>query len=214
MVLLQIRSITISQLEFNNNLAMKLRSPIRIDWGDEGLTNDTILYSHWEYISTNMGGVNNLGAGIPMFSLSVGWNASLSSEFMKKAMANLTDIDNVCTKREVTITGYVSFIENTDRNSPEQSGFLNYEMDGSIWLAAIVCADRVHDESQLQVNPWAVVFFRKDQITIPIEVWKSVSKPINIFGEIMGFSPRLPFGSKPCFMKAHGAAFIISTSIV
>jgi hypothetical protein len=179
-----------------------LKIPKPIEWGNAYFTNDTVLYSDWSYIQTTSGGINSIGGGVPIVSLSVAWSQSHWSNFKKKVSGTLTEIEYVCSKREATITGFASFISS---NSEE---FSQEQMDGADWITTIMCEGRPDDFTALISIPWAVVYFRKDYFSIPLDTWHKIRQPINVLGEIIGIGVNLHFGQRPCFVKARAAAFI------
>ena len=77
-------------------------------WGDLSYKADVALYADWNYLENISGGVNSLGAGIGVFSLSGGWTKSLWSQFKNKTTQKSKDICKISNESEVVILSRLS----------------------------------------------------------------------------------------------------------
>ena len=106
----------------------------KIDIGQIRFTNNTPVYADWEYFQRISGGINNIGVGVPLLSLSVGWNPSILSVFQKRTQEKVADIHDICSYSELVTEGSVLFFEKSNSATP----FNNLQMEGSNWVPGAV----------------------------------------------------------------------------
>lgn len=177
-------------------------------WGDLSYKADVDLYADWNYLKNVSGGINSLGAGVGVFSLSGGWTRSLWSQFKDKVKQKRVDICKIEDECEVVIQGYITFIEYYPE-FPVLKGSVNTaEMEGGRWLSAIISTKRISSVSEINGGQWALIYLREDGLMFPKMAWERISNPINIFCEVVHTFVVTEIGTAPFFLKARCAAYI------
>lgn len=177
-------------------------------WGDLSYKADVALYADWNYLKNISGGVNSLGAGIGIFSISGGWSTSLWSEFKNKVTQTSIDICDITNESEAVIHGYVTFIEYYPDYPTLKSAVDTVEMEGAIWLPAIISLKKIKNISDIIENQWALAYLRNDGLMFPKDAWERISDPISIFCEVVHSSVATEFGTAPFYLKVRCGAYI------
>lgn len=170
---------------------------------------NTPLYSDWAYLQRTSGGWNNLGLSTPIAGVSAGWEKSLWSLFNKRTTRILSGYDEACTKSELTITGFVSIFERQPSPGGPRVVHEEIEMEGVPWIAAAVCSLKAESIDDLRSNPWLLLYLRRDGFMFPMQLWKDIEQPINIFAEVIPVATITEAGEQPCFLKARAIAFVM-----
>ena len=177
-------------------------------WGDLSYLSDTALYADWNYLQIVSGGINALGAGIAIFSLSSGWTESLWSQFKKKVKQNSVDICKINTENEAVVKGYISFVKHYSTPHSLESSIDSIEMEGSKWIPAIISTKKIINNSDIKTNSWTLVYLKEDGLMFPLKAWDRISNPINVYCEVVHVTISTEFGTTPFYLKARCAAYI------
>jgi hypothetical protein len=172
------------------------------EWGDIYFKDDTPLYSDWEFLSKKAGGLNSLGVGVPLGSLSAGWDKSLWGSFRKKVKENGTRLESVCTRSELTVSGHVTFFGSDGDETPSDA----LVMEGGEWEAGIVTPYRVWGSVVPPNYVWVLAYFRRDAFMFPRQLWEKIGLPIRIYGERVGVPVKTEYGSVDCYIKVRAVA--------
>ena len=128
-------------------------------WKDIELNVDTPLYSDWSYLERISKGLNSIGVGF-MVSLSAGWDNSLWALFKKKTNDKKTQILDAKNMNEAVLEGHVHFIERYT-NFPLLEKTVDYiNMEGSNWLPAVICTNKVKNIYEIEDKEWVIAYFR------------------------------------------------------
>lgn len=179
-----------------------------IVWGDLSYKSDTALYADWHYLQNISGGVNALGVGIGVFSLSSGWSDSLWNQFKKKVKQKNIDICEINTENEAVVKGYISFVKRYSTPHSIESSIDFIEMEGSKWIPAIISAERIVNTSDIKTNIWTLIYLKEDGLMFPLNAWDKISNPITVYCEVIHITISTEFGTIPFYLKARCAAYI------
>lgn len=180
------------------------------DWRSIEFSGDASLYSDWMYFRIISGGLNSIGAGALGMSGSAGWSKSLWSSFKNKVREHQTKLEDICSRREVVVTGFVSFVQQVINTQSLKKTVEALNMEGAQWNAGVICDSRVQSVVDLKCHPWALIYFRTDGFLFPAKLWEKIVQPVRIFAEVVPASVSSQMGQKPCFLKARAAAFLAS----
>ena len=178
-----------------------------ITWGKITFNNETPLYCDWNFLNITSGGLSSLGASF-VVGFSAGWKKSLWGVFRKKVSETQVKFDKIHAKQEVTVSGFVRFLEfpNSTSSLEKTSNFL--EMEGEKWCCAIISNKEIKKKKQINDTLWAMGYFRQDAFMYPKDLWDKFSQEIKIYGEVVPANLKTEFGLRSYFIKARAAAFI------
>lgn len=177
-------------------------------WGDLSYKTDTALYADWNYLQNISGGINALGVGVGIFSLSSGWSKSLWTQFKNKVKQKSIDINKINSENEAVIQGYISFIKSYHELPNFETSIDTIEMEGATWIPAIISNKKILNTVDIQNNTWTLIYLREDGMMFPLNVWDRISNPIKIYCEIIHATISTEFGTIPFYLKARCAAYI------
>ena len=177
-------------------------------WGDLTYKSNTALYADWNYLQNVSGGLNCLGAGIGIFSLSGGWSESLWNQFQKKVQQRSIEICNIDTENDAVVKGYIHFIKHYTNIPYFEPSIDIIEMEGSKWIPAIISTKRNIDKLDNKTNSWALMYLKQDGLMFPLKAWEKISNTINVYCEVVHVSISTEFGTIPFYLKARCAAYI------
>lgn len=180
-------------------------------WGDLSYKADVALYADWSYLENTSGGINALGAGVGIVSLSSGFTKSLWSQFRNKVKQKSIEICKISNESEIVVQGCITFIEYYPDFPVLRSAIDMVEMEGGRWLPAIISNKRINNISDINNCKWALLYLRDDGLMFPQKAWERISDPINVFCEVVHTSVITEFGTTPFYLKARCAAYIKST---
>lgn len=171
-------------------------------WGELSFKGEAALYSDWGYLSNISGGINSVGAGVGIISLSAGWDKSLWAVFKNKMDQKSLNIKFADEYKDGIIEGYVNFIERYELPDFEKV-VDRIEMEGTKWLPAIVSENNIKHAKDFQNCNWCVAFFKEECMMLPLNAWEQISQKLRIYGEIIPFSISTEFGVSKFFLKVR-----------
>lgn len=184
----------------------------RIEFTDVTFSDETALYSDWGYMQRISGGLNSIGVGVAIVTLSAGWSKSLWALFKKKVGEQTKAFDESCSEQEAVVNGFVTFIDekkNGDGMYPKEGTGL--QMEGANWVPAAISSRRPDSVDDLVQMSWRLIYFRDDGFMFPMKLWDRISQPIRVFSEVMPVNVKSPMGDQACYLKARAAAFLGGT---
>lgn len=192
-------------IEHNMVLYRHHRMETKIEFTDVTFSDGTALYSDWGYMQRISGGLNSIGVG----GISAGWSKSLWALFKKKIRTRTTALEEICSKQEAVISGFVTFIDentNSDGKYPKEKSGL--EMEGANWVPAAISSQKPDSPDDLIKIGWQLIYFRDDGVMFPLKSWDFISQPVHIFGEIIPVKAKTTMGDQACYLKARASAFV------
>lgn len=163
----------------------------------------TPLYSDWKYLYLISGGINSIGVGVPILSISTGWDSSLWSEYGKK-LAKVNSFESIENLSEATISGYLKFVYHIKTDGLER--IVDYlDMEGERWLPAYIFKDNLPEGDN--AKEWYLVYFKESQLMVPKELIENSKQPITVFGEIVPAATICDRGETNIFIKARCAKY-------
>jgi hypothetical protein len=182
-------------------------------WKDIQLNIDTPLYSDWSYLERISKGLNSIGIGITLASISAGWDRSLWDLFNKKVNEKSIKMSDAHKTNEATLKGHIMFIERYV-NLPSLEKIVDFvNMEGGTWLPAIVCVEKVKNILELEGKDWALTYFKTDGFMFPQEHWERIQQKIVVYGEIVSVPISTEVGEIPFFLKARCCAYLNNSKI-
>lgn len=172
------------------------------NWGKAYFEDTTPLYSDWNYFTKISRGLNSIGIGIPIFSLSIGWEKSLWNSFYKKLKKK--NINNPICKGENKIKGYVRLFDLPSINkNQDPSEFLN--MEGEKWYPGAFTLEKINNLKDLKRIDWQLVYFKSDSFLIPARLWSKIDQEISLLVEAVELSVSCKYGKSDYFVKVRAA---------
>lgn len=190
-----------------------MHMPESFDWGNITFSDDSPVFADWDYLQRSSGGINNIGIGFSVASISAGWDNSLWSLFRKKVTQKQVDINSTCSRKEVVLQGFISFINHSSDNAKEIKAE-QLEIEGKQWIAASISSQRVLTARRLKKVDWALAYFCLDGFMFPSELWEKFAQPIKIFAEVVPTSVKTEMGTKNCWLKVRCGAYMKTTEVV
>jgi hypothetical protein len=177
-------------------------------WGKVHFKAPTALYCDWEYLQNRSGGINNVGLGVPIVSISFGWENSLWAKLFKHLKSRKVELSGVEDQPECTVSGFVSFINHAVAKPKNQDELTGLEMEGAEWVPAVMSEKRAQTYEDLKTMDWCFVYFRNDALMFPKRLWDHLSDAVTVFGEVFPAEIETENEKKNCFLKARAAAYI------
>lgn len=174
-------------------------------WGEVSFKGEEVLYSDWGYLSNISGGINSVGAGVGIVSLSAGWDKSLWAVLKNKVDQKNLNIASAGEYKDGVIKGYVNFIQRYELPYFEKV-IDRIEMEGTKWISAIVSEKNINQAKDLQDCNWCIAFFKEDCMMLPLNAWEQISGKLRIYGEIISSSIITEFGESKYFLKVRCVA--------
>lgn len=163
----------------------------------------TPLYCDWRYLYTISGGLDSFGVGVPILSISAGWDSSLWSEYGKK-LAKVNSFESIENLSEATISGYLKFVYRIKKDGLEK--IVDYlSMEGERWIPAYLFKDNLPEDDN--TTKWHLIYFKESQLMVPKELLENTIQPITVFGEIVPATTLCERGEKNFFIKARCAKY-------
>jgi len=165
----------------------------------------TMLYFDAAAISARSGGINAIGGGCAVASVSLGWQAKLVGKAVGRLKRHIFEVGSHCAARrsDLTLKGYVEFFD-VSKAKPSSGGGPLLEVEGALWTAAFVW--RSPAAGRGSNDPWALCYFRQDCMGLGPASWERIVQPLRIYGDMQPHEQTMKLGVAQCYLKVRAAA--------